>query len=216
MATSKKMQLITLGDSTVGKTSILEMYQNKQFKENNITTIGVEFYSNTYIAPTGETVNVKIWDTAGQDRFRSMTQSFYRQGNGVIMVFDITSENSFKNVKTWLESIYQHADVNIVKVLIGNKADLADLRQVSSEEARELAMQHKMQYFETSAKTNQNIAEAMNHICLTTFKKLYPDGAVTDTKASQGGMKLGDMTSKGGAKGGKVNNSENNNDTCGC
>ena len=73
MATSKKMQLITLGDSTVGKTSILEMYQNKQFKENNITTIGVEFYSNTYMAPTGETVNVKIWDTAGQDRFRSMT-----------------------------------------------------------------------------------------------------------------------------------------------
>ena len=73
MATSKKMQLITLGDSTVGKTSILEMYQNKQFKENNITTIGVEFYSNTYIAPTGETVNVKIWDTAGQDRFISMT-----------------------------------------------------------------------------------------------------------------------------------------------
>ncbi len=65
MATTKRMQLITLGDSTVGKTSILEMYQNKQFKENNITTIGVEFYSNTYVASNGESVNVKIWDTAG-------------------------------------------------------------------------------------------------------------------------------------------------------
>ena len=65
MATTKRMQLITLGDSTVGKTSILEMYQNKQFKENNITTIGVEFYSNTFNAPTGEKINVKIWDTAG-------------------------------------------------------------------------------------------------------------------------------------------------------
>ena len=70
------------------------------------------------------------------------------------MVFDITSENSFKNVKSWLESIYQHADVNIMKILIGNKADLYDMRQVSSEDARELAAQHKMEYFETSAKTN--------------------------------------------------------------
>ena len=72
MAT-KRMQLITLGDSTVGKTSILESYNNKQFKENNIATIGMEFYSSTFKAPNGETVNVKIWDTAGQDRFKSMT-----------------------------------------------------------------------------------------------------------------------------------------------
>ena len=66
MPTTKRMQLITLGDSTVGKTSILEMYQNKQFKENNITTIGVEFYSNTFTAPSGESINVKIWDTEGK------------------------------------------------------------------------------------------------------------------------------------------------------
>ena len=145
------------------------MLQNKSFKENNITTIGVEHYSTHYKAPNGENVNVMIWDTAGQDRFRSVTLSFYRQGHGVILVFDVTNEGTFKNVKNWLESIYQNADVNIQKILIGNKCDLEDQRQVSTEDARDLAAQHKMEYFETSAKANTGISEAIGHILAITY-----------------------------------------------
>ena len=109
------------------------------------------------------------------------------------MVFDLTNENTFKNVKTWLESIYQNADVNIQKVLVGNKCDLEDERQVSSEEARELAAQHKMEYFETSAKTNVGITEAVQHIFAITYNKLYVEAstkAVAETRQSQGGVKL--------------------------
>ena len=129
-----------------------------------MATIGLDYVSTTYKSPKGEDIPVKIWDTAGQERFKTITYSFYKQANGVIVAFDITNQLSFTNVKTWLDSIYLHADPNIVKVLVGNKIDLEDERKVSREEGQRLADQHKMQYFETSAKLNKNIDELMLHV----------------------------------------------------
>jgi Ras-related protein Rab-1A len=129
-----------------------------------MATIGLDYVSTTYKSPKGEDIAVKIWDTAGQERFKTITYSFYKQANGVIVAFDITNQLSFTNVKTWLDSIYLHADPNIIKVLVGNKIDLEDDRKVSREEGQRLADQHKMQYFETSAKLNKNIDELMLYV----------------------------------------------------
>jgi Ras-related protein Rab-1A len=96
-----------------------------------MATIGLDYVSATYKNPKGEDIAVKIWDTAGQERFRTITYSFYKQANGVIITFDVTNRQTFSNVKNWLDSIYQHADPNIVKALVGNKIDLADQRQVT-------------------------------------------------------------------------------------
>ena len=134
-----------------------------------MATIGLDYVSTTYKSPNSEDIAVKIWDTAGQERFKTITYSFYKQAHGVIVTFDVTNQLSFTNVKTWLESIYQHADPSITKVLVGNKIDLEDDRKVSSEEAKSLADQHKMKYFETSAKLNRNIDELMQHL----MEKVY-------------------------------------------
>jgi Ras-related protein Rab-1A len=104
-----------------------------------MATIGLDYVSTTYKSPTQEDIPVKIWDTAGQERFKTITYSFYKQANGVIVAFDVTNRLTFTNVKTWLESIYQHADPSIVKVLVGNKIDLEDDRKVTPDEAEELA-----------------------------------------------------------------------------
>ena len=109
-------------------------------------------------------MQVKIWDTAGQERFRTLTLSFYKQAQGVILCFDVTNANSFKNVKMWLESIYQHADENIAKILVGNKIDREEDRKISEHDAREMARNNNMQYYEASAKQNLNIETFMTDI----------------------------------------------------
>lgn len=137
-----------------------------------MATIGVDYVSATFKSPKGEDIPVKIWDTAGQERFRTLTYSFYRQANGVIVAFDVTNTTSFNNVKNWLDSINQHADANIVKALVGNKIDLADSRMVSYEEAKTLAEQNRMPYFETSAKLNKNVDELIHHMMESVYSKL--------------------------------------------
>mmetsp|Transcript_10667 Transcript_10667/g.10780 ORF Transcript_10667/g.10780 Transcript_10667/m.10780 type:complete len:180 (-) Transcript_10667:120-659(-) len=177
MASSKKIQIIILGDGAVGKTSLLKMYSEKEFTQSHMATIGLDYVSTTYKSPGGEDIAVKIWDTAGQERFKTITYSFYKQANGVIVTFDMTNQLSFNNVKTWLESIYQHADPNIVKVMVGNKLDLEDERKVSREEAKALADQHKMNYYETSAKLNKNIDELIQYLMEQVYDKMFLEGA---------------------------------------
>ena len=102
-------------------------------------------------------MQVKIWDTAGQERFRTLTLTFYKQAQGVILAFDVTNITSFKNVKMWIESIYQYAEDGVAKILVGNKIDMVDERKVTEQEAREMAKQHNMNYYEASAMENINI-----------------------------------------------------------
>ena len=126
----KKMHVMILGDGAVGKTSILKMYANNTFTNQHIRTVGLDFITTQY--KRGEHVyDVKIWDTAGQERFKTITIQFYRQANGMIIAFDLTKQDSFDNVKPWLNSIYKNADAQIVKVLVGNKCDLESERVIS-------------------------------------------------------------------------------------
>lgn len=125
---------------------------------------GLDYISVKYESPDGKSIPVKIWDTAGQERFKTITYSFYRQAQGVLICFDVTNRESFENVKNWIDSIDNHAKPNIQKVLIGNKIDLVEDRKISNSEAQNLADEHDIPYFETSAKLDKNVSEVIHFI----------------------------------------------------
>ncbi len=153
----RKIQIITLGDHMVGKTSILRRFNDGTFTMATYTTIGIDFVAKDMLLGE-EKVSVKIWDTAGQDRFHTITHSFYKQCQGVLLVFDVGSKSSFNNVHKWMSNIERHADQSIIKYLLGNKTD-TDKREVAKEEAQKVAEKYHMRYFECSAKTNMNIEQ---------------------------------------------------------
>ena len=137
MTAQQKVNIIVLGDQAVGKSSLIKQYDKKEFTDNHLATLGVDFVSTTYQPPNGgNEMQVKIWDTAGQERFRTLTLSFYRQNQGVILCFDVTNQKSFDNVRMWLQQIEDNADAGIAKILVGNKVDLVDDRKITKEQAQ--------------------------------------------------------------------------------
>lgn len=155
-------KLLIIGDSGVGKSSLLVRFADNTFSGNYITTIGVDFKIRT-IDVNGERVKLQIWDTAGQERFRTITATYYRGTHGVIVVYDVTSGESFANVKRWLHEIDQNCDV-VNRILVGNKNDDPDRKVVLSEDARRFAHQMGIQLFETSARENINVEETFRAI----------------------------------------------------
>ncbi|XP_014253622.1 ras-related protein Rab-35 [Cimex lectularius] len=150
-------KLLIIGDSGVGKSSLLLRFADNTFTGNYITTIGVDFKIRT-IDLEGEKVKLQIWDTAGQERFRTITSTYYRGTHGVIVVYDVTSGSSFANVKRWLLEIEQNCEV-VNRILVGNKNDTPDQKVVLTEDAQRFADQMNIQLFETSAKENLNVEE---------------------------------------------------------
>ena len=171
MNPSKKIQLIIIGDGKVGKTSILRRYKDGTFTTHHLITIGVD-YINADLVLNGELVSVKIWDTAGQERFHTITHTFYKQSQGVLLVYDVTDKESFSNITKWVNSIYEHADSNVVKYLIGNKCDMNDERVVSFEEGKKIAEANQMKFLETSAKENINIKECIESVSKEVVEKM--------------------------------------------
>ena len=168
----QKINLILLGDGSVGKTSMIKMYSEKKFTDSHMATLGLDFVSKTY-KPAGQDkeMQVKIWDTAGQERFRTLTLSFYKQAHGVIIAFDVTNEASFNNVLTWIESIQLHAPANVAMILVGNKCDLTDARVISNQQAKDLAKKNNnMNYYDVSAKANMNINEVFEDLMNQVYK----------------------------------------------
>jgi len=155
-------KLLIIGDSGVGKSSLLLRFADNTFSGNYITTIGVDFKIRTILID-GERVKLQIWDTAGQERFRTITSTYYRGTHGVIVVYDATSGESFANVKRWLHEIDQNCDV-VNKILVGNKDDMPERKVVLTEDAQRFASQMGIQLFETSAKDNKNVEEMFNSI----------------------------------------------------
>lgn len=150
-------KLLIIGDSGVGKSSLLVRFADNTFSGNYITTIGVDFKIRT-VDIEGERVKLQIWDTAGQERFRTITSTYYRGTHGVIVVYDVTNGDSFANVKRWLHEIEQNCDV-VNRILVGNKNDAPDKKVVLTEDAQRFADQMGIQLFETSAKENINVEE---------------------------------------------------------
>ncbi|XP_044764230.1 ras-related protein Rab-35 [Coccinella septempunctata] len=150
-------KLLIIGDSGVGKSSLLLRFADNTFTGNYITTIGVDFKIKT-INIDGQKVKLQIWDTAGQERFRTITSTYYRGTHGVIVVYDVTNGESFANVKRWLHEIEQNCDV-VNRVLVGNKNDTPERKVVLTEDAQRFADTMNIQLFETSAKDNMNVED---------------------------------------------------------
>ena len=145
-----------LGDSGVGKSCIILRYTEDTFSVNLMNSIGVDFKLKN-IEIEGKKVKLQIWDTAGEERFRTITTSYYKGAHAILIVFDITEKDSFDHVKNWVADIDKFAKQGVLRILVGNKCDLEKQRNVSKEEANELAEKLGIKYIETSAKDTINI-----------------------------------------------------------
>eukprot|EP01115_Flamella_aegyptia_P000962 TRINITY_DN114_c0_g1_i4.p1 TRINITY_DN114_c0_g1~~TRINITY_DN114_c0_g1_i4.p1 ORF type:complete len:203 (+),score=86.15 TRINITY_DN114_c0_g1_i4:82-690(+) len=152
-------KLLLIGDSGVGKSCLLLRFADDTYTESYISTIGVDFKIRT-IELQGKTIKLQIWDTAGQERFRTITSSYYRGAHGIIVVYDITDQVSFNNVKQWLQEIDRYACENVNKLLVGNKCDLTNKRVVETSAAKEFADGLGIPFLETSAKNATNVEQA--------------------------------------------------------
>mmetsp|Transcript_17326 Transcript_17326/g.37541 ORF Transcript_17326/g.37541 Transcript_17326/m.37541 type:complete len:215 (+) Transcript_17326:270-914(+) len=152
-------KLVLIGDSGVGKSCLLLRFADDAFTESYISTIGVDFRFRT-VKMGKKTVKLQIWDTAGQERFRTITSAYYRGADGIIMVYDTTSSDSFDHVNDWLKEVNRYASEGTCKLLVGNKSDRTADRAVTTEQAKEFADDLGVAFLETSAKTAKNVEEA--------------------------------------------------------
>ncbi|XP_075879864.1 ras-related protein Rab-37 isoform X1 [Nelusetta ayraudi] len=148
---------ILVGDSGVGKTSLLVQYDQGKFIPGSFTaTVGIGF-TNKVVDLDNLKVKLQIWDTAGQERFRSVTHAYYRDAQALLLVYDITSKQSFDNIRAWLTEIHEYAQKDVVIMLLGNKSDMAAERVVRKEDGEKLAKEYGVPFMETSAKTGANV-----------------------------------------------------------
>jgi len=144
-------KVVLIGDSGVGKSNLLTRFTRDEFKQDSKSTIGVEFATQT-IQVDRKNIKAQIWDIAGQERYRAITSAYYRGAVGALLVYDITKEVTFEDVKTmWLDELKANADDNIIIMLVGNKKDLQHLRAVSTEDGRKFAEKEGLSFMETSA-----------------------------------------------------------------
>ena len=165
------IKLLLIGDSGVGKSCLLLRFSDNTFTTSFITTIGIDFKIKT-IDLDGKKVKLQIWDTAGQERFRTITTAYYRGAMGILLVYDVTDESSFTNVRQWMRNIEQHASKNVDKILIGNKCDLPN-RTVPVDKGEALAKDFNIPFMETSAKNNVNVENAFIAIARMVKARLY-------------------------------------------
>ena len=169
----KTCQILLIGDSSVGKTSLIQRYANGIFKEEYLATVGLDFYTKQE-AINNINVLVRLWDTAGQERFKSLTPNYFKNAEGVIITYDITSSQSFENLKFWINSIKTNlGEKNIIIpiIIVGNKLDMEDMRDITREEAEKFAKENKYKYFETSAKTGEGVDDAIRDLVNQVLEK---------------------------------------------
>lgn len=170
-------KLIIIGDSCVGKSSIMNrMIDDKFNNEANLTTIGVDFKTKI-MDINNKKIKLMIWDTAGQERFKAITASYYRNVHGVILVYDITNRESFNHLHKWLEDIDKYCRDNVTKVLVGNKTDISAKREVTFDEGKQLADDLGLYFIEVSAKT----ASCIEDIFVAMVNEISKDSSNLDT-----------------------------------
>jgi small GTP-binding protein len=173
-------KFIIVGNSAVGKSCLLLRFDEDRFQPIHDVTVGVTF-SIKMVQIEGQDVKVQIWDTAGQEIFRSITRSYYRDSACAIIVYDITDQNSFDKVEEWIRDVRNLAPPDCQLVLFGNKLDLSTQRVISTQQGEDLADRHRVAFFETSAATGQNVSQAFNE-CVTS---VY-------TRAKSAGVQIGE------------------------
>ena len=188
--------IITLGDSQVGKTSLIRRYTENQFTGEYLTTIGFDLKIKKMTLPNGEEIRIKVSDTAGQERFKSIATNYLKKANGILLVYDVTKETSYNNIDNWLEQIKSDSDIKRPMILIGNKSDMVNERVISKEKGEELAKNccGGINFYETSCKTGENVDEAINDLVYQIYNK-YSGKNLNDT----GNIKI-DQGEKGKGK----------------
>ncbi|KAI3434177.1 uncharacterized protein J3R85_006826 [Psidium guajava] len=161
-------KIVLIGDSAVGKSNLLARFARDEFYPNSKSTIGVEFQTQK-LNIDGKEIKAQIWDTAGQERFRAVTSAYYRGAVGALLVYDISRRQTFDSVGRWLNELHTHSDMNVITVLVGNKSDLKDAREVSPAEGKTLAEAQGLFFMETSALDSSNVAAAFQ----TVVKEIY-------------------------------------------
>ncbi|KAJ6325296.1 hypothetical protein OIU76_012389 [Salix suchowensis] len=182
--------------SGVGKSCLLLRFSDGSFTTSFITTIGIDFKIRT-IELDGKRIKLQIWDTAGQERFRTITTAYYRGAMGILLVYDVTDESSFNNIRNWIRNIEQHASDNVNKILVGNKADMDESkRAVPTSKGQALADEYGIKFFETSAKTNLNVEEVFFSIARDIKQRI----SETDSRAEPQTIKINqqDQAANGG------------------
>lgn len=164
-------KLLLIGDTGVGKTCVLFRFSDDAFNATFISTIGIDFKIRT-IELDGKKIKLQIWDTAGQERFRTITTAYYRGAMGILLVYDVTNEKTFDNIKTWIRNIETHASEDVEKMIIGNKCDNHEKRTISKAAGEALAAEYKVEFLETSAKANINVEEAFVKIARAIKSKM--------------------------------------------
>ena len=164
-------KILLLGDSSVGKTCFLMRYSDNTFQEIHMSTIGLDYKLKNVQLDDGKIVKIQIWDTAGQDRFRSITKNYYKGAHGILLIYDVTSRKTYDNIKNWVTQIKEEVSEKVTIILVGNKIDDEKNRKVSTEEGEKMAKECGLSFYETSAKSGINIDSTFNELVTKTVEK---------------------------------------------
>ena len=187
-------KFILIGDSGVGKSCLMTQFSQLQFISTHQLTVGVDFGSRVIDTEGFPVTKVQIWDTAGQEVFRSIALSYFRNAIGGILVYDITRRSSFDHLDRWLDDARKHCNTDCVFWLIGNKCDLSDERIISKEEAKDFAKSNNLMFMETSAKNAYNVQEAFTNLVKEVHDRIQ--NGIIDLKCQVPGIILGPNTEK--------------------
>ncbi len=170
------VKVIIIGDSGVGKTNIMSKFLKNKFMEESKATVGVEFGSKLFDL-NGHKIKAQIWDTAGQEKYKSITGAYFKGSKGALVVYDITQKSTYESLEKWVNDLKSAGDPKITIILIGNKSDLEENRQVSKEQGEEKAKSFGCAFLETSALSGDNIDKAFNMMVKEIFEKFSNDSA---------------------------------------
>eukprot|EP00698_Gefionella_okellyi_P018673 TRINITY_DN562_c0_g1_i1.p1 TRINITY_DN562_c0_g1~~TRINITY_DN562_c0_g1_i1.p1 ORF type:complete len:226 (+),score=15.51 TRINITY_DN562_c0_g1_i1:61-678(+) len=178
------VKLLLLGDSGVGKSSMLLRFADDEFDETYINTIGIDFKTRT-VDVQDKRIKLQIWDTAGQERFQSLQALYYRGAQGIVLVYDLTKAKTFQNIRQWMGAVEKHATSGVVRMLVGNKADLDALREVTREEGQRLANEYHMTFVECSAKAGSGVNDAFLSVASQILQHGLPAAPQKTTKVTE-------------------------------
>mmetsp|Transcript_24249 Transcript_24249/g.51526 ORF Transcript_24249/g.51526 Transcript_24249/m.51526 type:complete len:215 (+) Transcript_24249:230-874(+) len=200
MSYSYLFKYIIIGDTGVGKSCLLLQFTDKRFQPVHDLTIGVEFGARMVNLESDKLVKLQIWDTAGQERYRAITSAYYRGAVGALLVYDISKHGTFENVERWLKELRDHAEANIVVMLVGNKSDLRHLRAVETDEAMSFSEQHNLAFIETSALDASGVDTAFQRILTEIYRLMSRRNVAAEAEANGAGPSLsaGQSISLGG------------------